>query len=143
MKVRCLDSNQQFLVDSGAAVSILPKDLNDKVDKQCHLQAANNTAIKTYGVKTIKLKLDNKLSIWHTFIKAEVDQPILGADFLANNGFTLNMEKMTLLHQRKKIKIKGYESRSMVYAITPIHCEKAQKLLDQFPTLEMDKETGC
>ena len=108
MKVQCLRTNQTYLVDSGASVSIIQKTKNDIEDQQCNLKAANGTQVRTYGSQTIKISLEKNLSFWHTFVKADVEQPIIGADFLANNGLTVNMEKMILTHEKSRIKIKEY-----------------------------------
>ena len=73
-----------YLIDTGAAVSVLPKScVNRTSDAAClTLVAANNTTINTYGncrrVVDVGLKRDYA---W-TFIVADVKQPIIGADFL-------------------------------------------------------------
>ena len=136
MKVQCLRTNQTYLVDSGASVSIIQKTKNDIEDQQCNLKAANGTQVRTYGSQTIKISLEKNLSFWHTFVKADVEQPIIGADFLANNGLTVNMEKMILTHEKSRIKIKGYAEKTNIHSIMPMHCTIAQKLLDKYPRLQ-------
>ena len=75
-----------YLIDTGAAVSVLPKSCADRTsDAAClPLVAANNTTINTYGncrrVVDVGLKRDYA---W-TFIVADVKQPIIGADFLVH-----------------------------------------------------------
>ena len=62
MKVKCLDSDIDFLVDSGASVSILPKSYHDKIDPQLSLTAANGSKIVTYGRVTKKIVLNKKVT---------------------------------------------------------------------------------
>lgn len=78
-------SGQRFLVDTGAAVSILPPSPADKraVPSAFTLQAANGSAIPTYGNRRLTLTLRGRRFQW-TFTVAKVTQAILGADFLRN-----------------------------------------------------------
>ena len=98
LKVKCMLTNMDFLVDTGASISLIPKSEQDKVDQQCNLKAANGTRILTYGKETIKTKFHEKLPRWHTFTKAAILQPILGADYLAKHGLSICMKKMYLLY---------------------------------------------
>ena len=74
----------RFLVDTGANVSVLPVS-QFKVElsvNEYKLFAANDTEIKTYGVKTLELNLGLRRSLRWTFIVCDVKQAIIGADFL-------------------------------------------------------------
>jgi len=80
-----------FLVDTGSALSILPKE--HRVDKLCklHLRTANGTSMFTKGTTNIDFEIEgftNSFS-WN-FQVADVLRPILGADFLGTNNFNVN-----------------------------------------------------
>ena len=74
----------QFLVDTGAEVSIIPPSATDPSHDKSNLtlQAANNTPIPTYGNRLLTLNI----SLFHTFqwvfIIADIKNPIIDADFL-------------------------------------------------------------
>ncbi|GFT45650.1 peptidase A2 domain-containing protein [Trichonephila clavipes] len=74
----------QFLVDSGADVSILPW---TKTKGECQaspykLYAANGPEIPTYGLKILTLDLGLRRPFQWPFIISKVKRGIIGADFL-------------------------------------------------------------
>jgi cleavage and polyadenylation specificity factor subunit 1 len=79
-----------FLADSGSELSILPKefhlDSNPNGLTLPRLFAANNSEISVYGFRTLSFRFDgfNDEFVWR-FIVADVNQPILGKDFLGSN----------------------------------------------------------
>ena len=82
-----------YLIDTGAVVSVLPKSCANRTsDAAClPLVAANNTTINTYGncrrVVDVGLKRDYA---W-TFIVADVKQPIIEADYLIHYSLLTDM----------------------------------------------------
>ena len=74
----------KYLIDTGAAVSVLPKSCTNRIsDADClPLVAANNTTINTYGNSKRVVDVGLKRQYPWTFIVADVKQPIIGADFL-------------------------------------------------------------
>jgi len=72
-----------FLVDTGAEVSVIPPSRTDCRNLQGNftLQAVNNTAIATYGTRSLTLDLGLRRTFRWIFV-ADVKKPILGADFL-------------------------------------------------------------
>ena len=77
-----------FLVNTGAAVSVVPRSLVKgrplRRSAVC-LAAANGTRIETYGYDERWLDLGLRRPFKWRFIVAEVSRPILGADFLRAN----------------------------------------------------------
>ena len=74
----------RFLVDTGSEVSAIPPthaDRRHSPDKLT-LMAVNNTPIRTYGKRSLTLNLGLRRSLPWIFIIADVQKPILGADFL-------------------------------------------------------------
>ncbi|MGR0227437.1 hypothetical protein, partial [Klebsiella pneumoniae] len=74
----------QFLVDSGADVSIIPPQAKSKIIKMSDfkLYAANGTEIPTFGVHVLNINLGLRRDFRWPFIIAKVNRGILGADFL-------------------------------------------------------------
>lgn len=71
-------------MDTGADLSILPNSIFNGSSKvsDFHLSAANGTNIKTFGIKLLVLNIGLRRNFKHEFILADVNRPILGADFL-------------------------------------------------------------
>lgn len=87
----------RYLIDTGADVSVLA--CKKPTQKPCDytLYAANGTPISTYGEKTITIDLGLRRPLRWTFILANVQRSIIGADFLAEN------QLMVDLHGRKLV----------------------------------------
>ena len=82
------------LVDTGAVVSIVPPSQTDHTSSLGHfnLQAVNCTNSATYGVHSLTLDLGYRHTFWWTFIIADVNKPILGADFHQNFGLLVDIQ---------------------------------------------------
>ena len=78
----------RFLVDTGAEVSVIPPSRTDRRNLQGNftLQAVNNTAIATYGTRSLTIDLGLRRTFRWIFVVADVKKPILGADFLRHFG---------------------------------------------------------
>ena len=78
-----------FLVDSGAAVSIIPrsrvKDVT--VSQDVNLKAVNGSAIQTYGKRTFRLQL-GRAHFTHNFVVADLPG-VLGFDWMTQHGIDL------------------------------------------------------
>ena len=88
----------RLLVDTGAAVSVLPTTF--RKGKQTAvidtLRAANGTSIPTYGCRSLTLDLGLRRSFPWLFVIADVSSPILGADFLHKFGLTVDIRNRAL-----------------------------------------------
>ena len=71
-----------MLCDTGSMVSIFPRTKQEKLSKSCILRAVNGSSIKTFGKKEVTLRLGRKTYKLDVVI-AEVDQPIIGWDFIS------------------------------------------------------------
>ena len=125
-----------YLVDTGASVSVMPKGSNDKIDESFKLRAANGTVIKTYGSAQVKLDLGIKVPMEHEFIKADVSEGVIGADFIIKHGIIINLHAGQLTHgsSGQKIQVKSH-AKCSIYAISKLHCERAEKLLEKHKEL--------
>ena len=92
-------SGQNFLIDTGAEISVLPATANDlrHGPRGRPLAAANGTAMKSYGQRDLTLKIGSQQYDW-TFTIADVNRPILGADFLRTNSLLVDLNGGRLIH---------------------------------------------
>ena len=92
--VRDTLNNLNFLVDTGADVSVLPHTLFTKGTKSINycLSAANGTHIDTFGTKLLQVNIGLRRQFVHTFLLASVSRPILGADFLTKHKLLVDLK---------------------------------------------------
>ena len=136
MKIYCKKTQKRYLLDTGASVSLIPKEPNDKADPDYFLKAANGSMIQTYGKQTIELDLGLGLPMKHKFIKGDVTEGILGADFMVKHGIILDMKRRTVTQESTGIrKTLNASGSTEIYNITEPHCEEAEELLAKYPGL--------
>ena len=92
-------TKQQFLVDTGAQISVFPASRYDRQSSSLGpmLLAANGSQIKTYGKRTMTLNIGSTEYQW-CFTIADVGKPILGADFFANFNLLIDISGECLVH---------------------------------------------
>ena len=93
-------SNLSFLVDTDAAVSILPKSSCTgykpyQSDRPLH--AVNHSFIPTFGEKLVLLNLGFRRAFRRVFIVASVSFPILGADCLHHFNLSVDLRQKRLI----------------------------------------------
>ena len=100
------ESALKYLVDTGAEISVLPASNRDRYLGNVGpvLLAANNTPIKTYGKRSVKLILGNRRFCWD-FTIADVPQPLLGADFLRSNKLLVDLRSKRLIDSETFISV--------------------------------------
>ncbi|BHF82425.1 hypothetical protein SprV_0802556300 [Sparganum proliferum] len=87
----------RFLVDTGAEVSVIaPLRRHRLKPSQFSLQAANSTTISTYGQRSLTLDLGLRRHFQWVFIEADVESPIIGADFLSSFVLTVDVRHRRL-----------------------------------------------
>ncbi|GFV80885.1 retrovirus-related Pol polyprotein from transposon opus [Trichonephila clavipes] len=107
--VKDRETGCQFLVDSGADVSILPwtKTKGECQASQYKLYAANGTEIPTYGLKILTLDLGLRRPFQWPFIIAKVERGIIGADFLQKFQLLIDLHNRKLIDGVTNLSIKG------------------------------------
>ena len=88
LRPHLLYKGQLHLCDTGSQVTAWPPEPGDKVDPSIRLKAINGTKLKCYGFKKIEVKLNRK-TYGFKAIKAEVDTPVIGADFFKHHKLGL------------------------------------------------------
>ena len=138
--VRDTHTNTRFLVDTGSEVSVIPPTAADRrrsFDPRT-LIAVNNTPINTYGQRSLTLNLSLRRSLPWIFLIAEVQKPILGADFLSHYGLTVDMRQSKLIDTNTRLHVQGIVSSCnspspSLYPRAPSN--PYLQLLSQFPEL--------
>ena len=99
----------RFLVDTGSEVSVIPPSLSDckRPPDKLSLTAVNNTSIPTYGTRSLTLNLGLRRSFPWIFIIADVQKPIIGADFLRNFGLLVDMGQCQLSDAATHLRVQG------------------------------------
>ena len=91
-------TGRTYLIDSGAAVSCIPATAQDRKHRisTATLNAANKTAIPTWGSKQLSITLGNSTFKW-SFHVADVKESIIGADFLVANNLAIDLRGRRLI----------------------------------------------
>jgi len=93
------NSERNFLVDTGAQVSVLPASSTDiskaTLSSTFQLRAANGGLIRAYGTRLVPLQINLKYYTWK-FITANVPKPIIGADLLSQFDLLVNLNRKRL-----------------------------------------------
>lgn len=143
LTIRDNNSSYNFLVDTGAEVSCLPKFLFDKNNKiiktspNTRLFAANGTEIKVYGSQRLELNLDLRREFTWDFIIADIQSPILGADFLSHYDLLVDMKNDCIIDSVTNLRTKSL--RKMTVADLKIQMfdrgQPFSEILSEFPSL--------
>ena len=89
-----------FLVDTGADVSVFPASSSD-TSPAGSLVAANGSSIQTFGTRRLPIHFQG-LKTDQLFHVASVKRPILGADFFADHDLLIDLRGRRLLRLPRK-----------------------------------------
>lgn len=139
-------TSTQFLVDTGAAVSVLPPSfprLHSSAFHNCKLsssslRAANHSSISTYGQHLLDLDLGLRRQFRWVFVIADVSFPIIGADFLAYFNLTVDLAGQCLKDTTTDLTVLGSTSTVSVPAASLLDIDETSEystLLAEFPSL--------
>ena len=126
-------SGAQFLIDTGAEVSVIPptsKERSRPRPTRTGLVAANGSPIKSFGTRQSTIKINNQLYSWRFHI-ADVQQSILGADFLQAKGFLVDLKRRRIIQPDKLQIVNGVfkEVSSNICSISKANSNEFAKLL--------------
>ena len=131
-------TNTRYLIDTGAAVSVVPAQLHDRKsgEKGSPLQAANGTRIATYGTKSLFLDLGlNRKYRWPAII-ADVSKSILGADFLRQSDLLVDLTRERLIDAQTFYSTAAKSSRKQAVGLSYVAPPSPYRsLLESFPSL--------
>ena len=127
-------------MDTGAQVSVIPPTPAQR--KHTHdnfqLQAVNNSPITTYGNQSLTLDLGLRRTFRWIFVIADVQSPILGADFLRHFGLLVDLRHSRLFDGISQLKVQGTVSTiaSPSPSLLPIQPQTDfHAILSEFPEL--------
>ena len=130
----------RFLVDTGAEVSVIPP---SRIERKCPpanltLHAVNNSPIATYGTRSLTLNLGLRRTFRWVFILADVEKPILGADFLRHFNLLVDMKHSRLVDTQTQLSIHGITSSGSTSSpslLPRTPANQFESLLIDFPLL--------
>lgn len=135
----------QYLIDTGSDLCVYPRKLlrRKTLCTEYELTAANGTTISTYGI--IKLHLDFRLrrDFQWNFVVADVDKPIIGADFLSFYNLLVDCRHHRLIDGVTSLSTNctpadtGTPSVKVVVGKTEYH-----QILSQYPDITNPSRTG-
>ena len=136
----------RYLIDTGAAVSVLPKSCANGISDagSLPLVAANNSTIHTYGNCKRVVDVGLKREYPWTFIVADVQQPIIGADFLIHYNLLVDLRSRCLRDMRTGLAIAASLSSIKPLSLNRVDTVQNEytKLLGQFPELTRPTTKG-
>ncbi|CAB0034472.1 unnamed protein product [Trichogramma brassicae] len=119
--IKDLSLHLVFLIDTGAEVSVLPKDGNcTSPSPPLILHAANGSIIHTYGTRLIDINFGFRRVTRWSFISADVPYPIIGADALAHFGWLPDLQAKKLIDKTSGISAQGHLASAPVTGISLI-----------------------
>jgi transposase InsO family protein len=110
------DSNtkMKYLIDTGSDVCVFPRSkVKSSLPKRNYsLSAVNGTSIATYGIITLPLNLGLRRSFHWSFVVADVDTAIIGTDFLAHYGLSVDVRHKQLLDSGTTLSVNGFAAQA-------------------------------
>ena len=88
-------ADREYLVDSGAQVSVFPH--FSRQQPFSFLLAADGRRIPAWDAVSLPVTLNGRQFGLQRFVRAAVDQPILGADFFTRTGLLIDLKNRRLL----------------------------------------------
>ena len=136
----------RYLFDTGAAVSVLPKSCANGISDadSLPLVAAKNSTMHTYGTCKRVVDVGLKREYPWTFIVADVQQPIIGADFLIHYNLLVDLRSRCLRDMRTGLAIAASLSSIKPLSLNRVDTVQNEytKLLGQFPELTRPTTKG-
>ena len=107
-------SAYRFLIDTGAEVSVVPP---SPAERQQHctdfsLVAVNGVTIHTYGKRSLTLNVGLRRTFRWVFVIANVQFPIIGADFLHHYSLLVDMTNSRLVDATTHLRVQGILSQA-------------------------------
>ncbi|XP_029680257.1 uncharacterized protein LOC115245901 [Formica exsecta] len=125
-----------FLIDTGSDISVYPRRFmqgNQQI-QPFDLFAANGTRIVTYGMITLQPNLGLRQAFPWRFTVADVAQPIIGSDFLAQYHLLPNVKNRKLIDGKTGLSTPGTATYSEVTSIKVVKEETHyHRIIAEFP----------
>lgn len=131
----------QFLIDTGSDLCVLPRKFLKSQAKHTTLTkyslvAANGTIIRTYGCLKLHLDLGLRRDFSWNFVVADVDKPIIGADFMSFYNLLVDCRNKRLLDGVTDLSTPGVPTAAKCHSIKAISgTTEYHRLLSRYTTL--------
>lgn len=134
LRIRDPLTNYNFLIDTGAAVSLVPATPSDRHRPADYfLQAANSTPIASYGERSLSISLGLKKRYNWIFIIADCTQPIIGSDFLEAHQLVVDIHKQALHDSQSSRHITAIDTVHHPTIMMSAQSQDLQALISKFP----------
>ena len=138
-----------YLIDTGASISVIPVRSCDRKhkDPNFQLKAANGSTIKTYGERLLFVDIGFPEYLPWKFTVADVENPILGNDFLRYHDLTIHIRKQLLTHNATNTNVAAQLTEYP--SLLPIVCNldyipnKIEELLLEFPDITKEDNSNA
>ncbi|XP_055634304.1 uncharacterized protein LOC129774568 [Toxorhynchites rutilus septentrionalis] len=112
--VRDQNTHQNFLIDTGADMSVIPPTPREQLNpvKMNQLFAANGSPINTYGTKRLNIDIGLRRPFVWVFTIADVKSPIIGSDFLRQHDLLVDLRRNKLIDNRTNLEVNNINAVS-------------------------------
>ena len=112
------------------------------------LQAANKTLIRTFGQRSLTLRIGLRRTFSWVFVVADVSQPIVGADFLYHYGLLVDLRAKQLRDSTTSLSVvvEPFDSVSLRLSVAIVNPESMtdyDTLLAEFPDITQPIYKDC
>lgn len=113
--IRDKNTSIQFLVDTGADVSVIPPKPADKIKKHSTptFYAANGSPIKSFGQRRLNLSFGLRRNLTWNFYIADVKTAIIGSDFLKAYDLLVDMRRGKLIDKTTLMESRGNLTKNL------------------------------
>ena len=131
----------KFVVDTGAAVSIVPSTRiigHFLQPTPVRISSASGENIKTYGEVLLHLKLPElKRTLAWVFVVADVTTPLLGHDFLSHFGLLVDCKARSVRDSVTQLVIPGEIGNFPSYVVNEVSCfpKQVQNLFEKYASV--------
>ena len=99
-------SGTSFLIDTGAALSLIPIRDKRKQVVTSTLRAANGSKINVYGERLLTIDIGLQQNFQWKFLISDVEEAIIGADFLRHNQISVDIAQRLLIDNNTNRKLR-------------------------------------
>lgn len=134
-----INSQLNFLVDSGSQCTSVPANKEElKREPINYLFAANNSSIRVYGEKLMQFNLGLRRAYEATVLITEIEQPIMGADFLVQHKLVVDLYRKKLIDTETSLCVEGTVKMTPAPAINTLDVtSKVTELYNKFPGITL------
>lgn len=136
-------NNLTFLIDTGSDLTIVPPTMSEKMMKGSgnnisdrKLFAANGTPIRIYGQRLLNIDIKLRRDFTWPCVVADVNLPIIGADFLDHFNITVNLRQRRLIDETTRLYSsciqKSVNANDVSITTVPVNANEFEEILREF-----------